>query len=167
MKILKLLKRESGITMLEIMITVVLIGILSSMATPRFLQFIGRMKGRADVSNNISYLRSARTFAISNGVPTGVYFDIGNNQVYVFQDDNGDENYSDGTDTVVIGPEELNGSTNINYCSFENNVVIFETDGSTDESGTIEFGTCDDSYRQYTVSILAATGKVSMTIQNY
>ncbi len=167
MKILKLLKRESGITMLEIMITVVLIGILSSMATPRFLQFISRMRGRADVSNNVSYLRSARTFAISNGIPTGVYFDVGGNQVYVFQDDNGDEAYSEGTDTVVIGPEELNGSTSINFCSYDNSVVIFNTDGSTDESGTIEFGTSDDHYRQYTVSILAATGKVSMNIDNY
>ncbi|MBD3170794.1 MAG: prepilin-type N-terminal cleavage/methylation domain-containing protein [candidate division Zixibacteria bacterium] len=161
----KKIRSQSGITMLEIMIVVVLIGVLSSMAAPRFLNFISRMKARGDAANNASYLRSARSMAITNGVPSGVWFDNSNNQVVVFSDDDDNGIYTAGGDSIITGPVDMSGNTVIEGCTFSNNCVVFDTDGSTGSSGTVTLGNCMDTTQTYTINILASTGKVKMTVE--
>jgi prepilin-type N-terminal cleavage/methylation domain-containing protein len=157
------LKNNSGFTMLEIMIAVVLIGILSSMATPRFLDFIQRAKGRADASTNVSYLRAARSQAITTGVPTGVKFDTANKQILVFADLDANGNYSAVNDSVTLPLLELKGDTDILNCSFSNDVVVFNTDGTADASGQVEFSVANDTTRTFLVNVLASTGRVKLT----
>ena len=120
------LKNQAGVTMLEIMIVVVLIGILSSMATPRFLDFISRMKARGDASNNASHLRSARSMAITGGIAHGVWFDASNNQVTVFEDSDNNGVFNAGGDSVITGPLDMSGNTVIEQCTFSNNCIIFD-----------------------------------------
>jgi len=157
------LKNNFGFTMMEIMIAVVLVGILSSMAAPRFLDFIQRAKGRADAATNVSYLRAARSQAISTGVPTGVRFDTANKQIIVFSDLDANSIYSAVVDSVTLPPLELKGDTNILNCNFSNDVVIFNTDGTADATGQVEFSIAADTTRTFIVDVLASTGKVKLT----
>ncbi len=159
------LKNSRGFTMLEIMITIVIIGILASMATPRFLNFIQRMKGRAEASRDVSFLRSARSEAVSSGTPTGVKLNNVNKSLFVFQDIDGDNIYTAGIDSITAGPITLSGSTILKSCSFGNNTVIFNTNGTANSSGSFVFTYEEDTTRVFTISITAATGKVRMTTE--
>ncbi|MCP4634419.1 MAG: prepilin-type N-terminal cleavage/methylation domain-containing protein [candidate division Zixibacteria bacterium] len=157
------LKNNFGFTMLEIMISVVLVGILSSMAAPRFLDFIQRAKGRADAATNVSYMRAARSQAVTTGVPTGVKFDTSNKQIIVFSDLDGNGLYSAFTDSMTLPALELKGDTNIENCTFGNDVVIFNTDGTANVTGQVEFSIGCETTRTYVVDVLASTGKVKLT----
>lgn len=156
-------KNQAGFTMLEIIITVVIIGILSSMAVPRFLDFIQRTKSRANAVNNVAYLRAARSQAITNGIPTGVNFDVVNKQVLVFSDLDGNGRYSASSDSITMAPLELAGDTQILNCTFPNNSVVFNTNGSANASGQIEFSFNSDSARTFLVNVLASTGRAKLT----
>lgn len=157
--------KQSGFTMLEIVIGVALIGILSSMAVPRFLDFIQRMKGRADASNNVGYLRAARSMAVTNGAPTGVVFDDGSDQVNIFVDSDMNGQYSPGIDSVVLGPFEMAGDATIINSTLVNNSVLFNTDGTANASGQMEFVFYGDNRQTFVVNVLASTGKVKMNIK--
>ena len=163
MKKFGVLGKQDGITLMEIMIAVVLVAILSAMAVPRFLDFVGRMKARTETSTNVAYIRSARSEAISTGVPTGITFDEDQQALLMFQDTDQSGSYGQGIDSLIIAPIPIQGST-VTSNTFPNNCVIFNTDGTANASGQISFSACNDSVVTYTINVLASTGRVRLTM---
>ncbi len=160
------LSSERGLTLLEIMIGVVIIGIVASMAVPRFGIAMDRMEFRSVNRDVVSTLRLARSNAISEKNEYGVYFNSGNLTATFFEKlGTAMDVYEDGTDRIVK-IDTLGGVPGACLdgfgASFENSTVVFEPDGSANTGGdlwTIEL--TEDIVGVAIINILPATGRVS------
>ncbi len=71
----KFLRSKQGFTLIELMTTVVVIGIAAAMVAPGFDRAVKRIEFKAKTKDAVSMFRTARSFAISDKVPYGIYFD--------------------------------------------------------------------------------------------
>ncbi len=74
----ELVRSTKGITLIELVVVMVLIGILSAIATPSFLQWRQNLEYRQAARDIVSMLRNARNQAISTNVQYRVEFDAPN-----------------------------------------------------------------------------------------
>ena len=79
-------KSISGFTLLELMITVVIIGIVAAMAVPRFNIAFERMKFRSQAQEMNSIIKVARSMAISDKRQYGIHVDNVGMIVTLFMD---------------------------------------------------------------------------------
>lgn len=149
-----------GITVLELMVAVVIAGILSAMAIPRFSLEVERIKFKSSSRDLLSNLREARSLAISERQPFGLHFNSSNGEYTLFQDkvisvppafDDGDS---------VLSVDTVPGNFSTVGSSFTNNVVVFRNNGSASESGMIYSVAMNDggSTNVATFDLLASTG---------
>ncbi len=152
---------QSGITLMELMIVVITIGIMAAMAAPRFLDYIPTLKTKAAVREVVSQMRLARSAAIAEKTPIGIYFHSYEGGYTVFADtvDVGSHLY-DETDPI-IRQKEFPPEIELGYLTFDDNVVIFDADGSASTSGSIIF-LSPAGEELYEISVLAGTGKIKM-----
>ncbi|MCD6160852.1 MAG: GspH/FimT family pseudopilin [candidate division Zixibacteria bacterium] len=155
--------KQAGFTMLEMMIVVVIIGITASMAAPSFFDWIPNMKLKGEAKQNLNYLRQARSKAVAENNQYGVYFDVDNKQLYFFKDTHQPSNaiYSNGADSLIEGPIDMESNFEYSDCTFNNNTVIFFSDGSASTSGSIDIERPEQA-EYFIISLLAATGKVKL-----
>lgn len=162
----RLLRSQSGITLMELMITVVIIGLIAAMAGPRLGQEMSKKKFRGSARELVSALRQARSLAVSEKTPCGVFCDLEGATVTVFKDvvfsdpptmDAGDETIR--TDTIP-------GDYPILYHTFADPAIMFSPSGSASSSGDIFIisygseGTTSTMYAR--VSVLGATGRIRL-----
>jgi len=153
---------------MELMITVVIIGIVAAMAVPRFQIAYERIKFRAATREITSKIRLARSYAVSTKEQHGVYFDPTTLSYILFKDlvntsamkyDAGDSIISLDTLPVVfsfLGTDDVNNS------------IVFRSNGST--SGTLNVVTLavtPDIIGVHQHTILAATGRIETTSAYY
>lgn len=153
---------QRGITMTEMMIVVVTIGIFAAMAVPRFMEYIPKIRAKSAVKQVVSELRRARSSAISGKRPVGVYFDVNSRDYIVFVDsvDVDAQTYAEGSEPE-LRRNELAVGVEMGYITLANNVVIFAPDGSASCTGRMAF-LAEEAQVLYEVSVLAGTGKVKM-----
>ena len=150
---------REGYTMLEIMIIVVIIGIMAAMAVPTFYNVTPKLKARSQARSTLNYIRLARSRAISEGAQVGVYIDAANRQYLIFKDTvNPTLMTYDTGDSILVGPETIDGVVVIVSSTFANNTVVFGPTGSASASGNFVFDK-DGGGARYTVSVLGSTGK--------
>lgn len=158
------IKSRRGITLVELMTTVVIVGIVAAMATPHFERAIDRIKFRSQTKNLVSMLRTARSNAISEKVPYGVAFDFGSNTITMFRDTTnvGSNTYEAGSDSVITADTLGVGYM---YCSitFPNSVIVFQPNGSASSSGDIYLH-CETAKEisDSQINVLASTGRSKM-----
>ncbi|MEE8578251.1 MAG: GspH/FimT family pseudopilin, partial [candidate division Zixibacteria bacterium] len=145
----------------------VIIGIVASMAVPRFGIAMDRMEFRSVNRDVISTLRLARSQAISEKNEYGVYFNAGNLTATFFEKLGTTMNaYEDGTDRVVK-IDTLGGVPGACLdgfgATFVNSAVIFDPDGSANVGGTLWTVDLTESHVGVgIISILPATGRISI-----
>jgi len=159
MKALKMNQR--GITLMELVIVVVTIGVMAAMAVPRFLNYIPKLKSRAAVKEVVSQLRLARSAAIAEKRPVGVYFNDADGEYIVFVDSVDVESQVYDECDPLIRSKTFSHGIEMGYGTFDDNVVIFSPDGSASSSGEIAF-IMDQGATMYQITVLAGTGKVKM-----
>jgi len=163
-------KSKRGITLLELMATVVIIGILSSIAAPSFERSYDRIKFRGKTKDIVSLMRLARSEAITKKAPYGVHFDDQAMIISLFKDEANLSNYSYdiGSDSLVkvdsLPPEFV-----YLYGTFANAAVVFQPNGSASSSGYIYLISYNnDITNTSSASVLASTGKSRVDyIHNY
>ena len=164
------LKSIAGITIVELMSTVVVIGIISAAAAPSFNRAVQRIKFRSETKNLVSTLRMARSQAISEKAPYGIYYDATNRTVTTFKDLTNLANYTfeSGSDSV-IKVDQLPYDIAYLYASFPNSTVIYEPNGTASASGDIYLLTTDHGIVNTSqVNVLASTGRAKVAyIHNY
>ena len=79
-------RSNCGITLIEMMITVVIIGVVTGMAVPRFQAAWEKLRIRGADRDAVSTLRLARSMAITGKDPYGVYFDGNALTITLFKD---------------------------------------------------------------------------------
>lgn len=124
------MREEKGYTLIELVIAVSLIGIVSAMAAPQFLQMAPKMRVDSATRQVVSEMLSLKFKAISENRKYRIIFGQPNgNQYQVQQDGNRDDDYTDAADTfvkTVTLPE----------------TIVFGTNASKNTSGD---PVCDDA----------------------
>ena len=157
----KLHLNQSGTTLIELTIIAVIIGVLSAMAVPRWLEYLPQLRTKAAARETVSTLREARSLAISQKVTYGVYFDVydGNCTLFANTTDPAEATFSEGDSVITKNAVGL--AVRMNYTTFPDNCVIFDPNGSASGSGTVNVNS-ENYQTMYTIEILQATGRVKL-----
>ncbi len=156
--------------MIEMMITVVIIGIIAAMAAPYFDRSIQQIRFKTQAKDVLSTLRMARSNAVTEKCQYGVYFDFESQGITAFKDIANPKSfiYDDGLDSV-ISVDTLNGDFAYLWASFTNSAVVFRPNGTASESGDIFlYSEASESYNWSHLNVLASTGRSKIYyIYNY
>jgi|WetSurMetagenome_2_1015567.scaffolds.fasta_scaffold204670_1 type II secretion system protein H len=158
---------SSGISMLEMMIVVVVIGLMAALAVPNFGGAIHKMKFDNEGRSIVSALRQARSTAISIQQPVGVYFDINHKMTQTFID-----RVSVGSDTYEAGDslihsDSLEASVSYFSATFSGQTVVFQPDGTASTGGyVVAHASTDVGSRSFTIGVTAGSGRVRLDFYN-
>jgi len=162
---------QKGFTLIELMTTVVIIGIVATMAVPRFQKAYERMEYRAANKELSSTLKVARSMAISNKEIFGVNFDPTSKIISVFKKDTASTLFS----TFEVSDSLIRVDTFSNMYStlstdFTDNTISFRPNGSAIYSGggnIVCMAYTEDLIGITQVNVLAATGRVKLDSHYY
>lgn len=164
----KKLRSQSGVTLIEILTTVAIVGILAAMASPYFERGIEQVRFRSQTKNITSMLRTARSLAISEKVPHGVDFNFAGGLITLFKDsiNPAAEQYDVGADPA-IEVDSIATNYAASYTTFTTSSVIFQPNGTASESGDVEIRySSEESYKTGQVNVLASTGRCKIMFIN-
>jgi type IV fimbrial biogenesis protein FimT len=122
---IEIMRKNSGFTITELMVTIAVIAILASLAIPNFLAWLPNYRLRSGAEEIQSTLQFARLTAIKENATTTVAFDIAN------------ETYR----ASVVGGQTIRGGRmpagiDINSASFGGTSVQFDSRGIANNAGT-------------------------------
>jgi prepilin-type N-terminal cleavage/methylation domain-containing protein len=165
------LRTNYGITLIEIMTTVVIIGIVSAMAVPRFTNAYERIQFRSANRDITSSIRLARSKSISEKSNCGVYFDWESRTAILFVKDTSNsllDTYEPGDSVIRI--DSL--STQLDYIDTDlmASAIVFRPNGSATFNGggnIITMKYTEDMIGINVTNILASTGRVRSTSYYY
>jgi prepilin-type N-terminal cleavage/methylation domain-containing protein len=164
------LRQVRGVTMVELMAAVVIIGVVTSMAAPQFEQAIQRIKFRTETKNILSTLRTARSHAIAEKNQYGVHFDGNSFVITLFKDIANLSNfiYDSGTDSI-LRVDTLPVEFTYLYASFTNSAVVYAANGTACATGDIFLmSTPGATVNLSQLNVLASTGRSKIQyIHNY
>ncbi len=167
---MKMMKRKlgsaRGITIIEMMITAVIIGLVAAAAVPRMQIAYERMKFKKANKSVNSTLRLARSMAITDKEQYGVFFDGDSKQVVLFKDVVSPGAYMYEAGDSICRIDTLPAEFTTIVTDVANNNFFFERNGSCHfvGSGNIyTFAYTEDVMNFTTHNILAATGRVHST----
>ncbi|NKB37819.1 MAG: prepilin-type N-terminal cleavage/methylation domain-containing protein [Gammaproteobacteria bacterium] len=165
------MRNQSGFTIIELLVTVAVVGTLIAIALPNYNIFVKNNCLTTTTNNLVTSLQLARSESIKRGRNVGVHTISGWASGWiVFDDEDNGYDYDAGTDDILrdIAPTcgvgtmtitEINGSTgaapNPNDVTASDTSFYYESTGFIDSAGTFEF--CDDrtaeTGRMITISI--------------
>ncbi len=155
------LRQSWGFTFVEMMITVILIGILSALAVPSFIRTMDRVKLKSQVREIVSDIRWARSKSIQTKVQCGVVFNVANNTYSIFMDTDNPGNFVYSVNDSTLQTKTLSSKLDLTACTFPNNCIIFRSDGTGCSTGQINCSSTSIS-ENYNVNVLATTGRVKI-----
>ncbi len=150
---------------MELVIVVVVIGLMSAMAVPSFLNYTSKLETKSTARDIVSTLRLARSKAVSERAQYGIFFNTGARQYTYFKDkvSPGLLQYDPGVGgDSVIAQHALDADVNYVSNSFTNTTVIFKTDGGASSSGDLKLTPASGGFT-YNINVLASTGRVKLT----
>ena len=161
-----LFKSQRGVTILELLITTVIIGIVSAMAVPRFQTAVERLKIRSGGQEMNSVMKLARSNAISNKQPYGLHFDSDKMIVTLFE-----ENVVPGSTVVVfdnadsiVHVDTLPQEFKYLDTDCDGDVIVFQPNGSCSFVGggnIYAIATTEKVTAIIINNVLASTGRVN------
>lgn len=154
--------RESGLTFIELMTVVAVIGIVAAMAVPSFLGYMPKLRVKAAARDVVSQLRLARSRAVAERRPFGVAFNLADNSIFTFADTDDPASQTYSTSDSVVSADTLNADVDLSSCTYANNCVVFNSTGAASTSGDLQVVTGDGSILM-SINVLASTGRVRLT----
>jgi len=171
------LKSREGFTLIEILMTMIIMGILMSVAVPNFSKWKEKHEINGQAQKVYFDLMLARTSAVKNNNLVRVTFNT-TSHTYTIHDDTNDDGTQDSGEAVksVALENDINFAYNTGITDIDGNtisapvsfggsqVVTFDSRGQASASGSVfllhtsDIGSTDDRARS--ISVLQATGAV-------
>jgi prepilin-type N-terminal cleavage/methylation domain-containing protein len=165
------IKSNSGITLIELLIVVAIVGIVTTMALPRFQNAYDRMKFRSANRDLMSSMKLARSQSIAEKKYVGVYFNVDNSTTTLFEKDTAYTtlNMFEETDHV-LRVDTIPGMSSFLWTDMTNNAMTFRPTGQAVYEGGGNIVTL--SYNEsmlgiYQINVLASTGRVKPMYHYY
>ncbi|MFH2057016.1 MAG: GspH/FimT family pseudopilin [bacterium] len=164
------LSGSRGISMMEMMIAVVIVGLLAAMSLPTLDGAIKKMKFKNAGREILSAFRLARSSAITLQEPHGVFFDGATGNIIVFADRSNVSAalYEPPADSIVfidsVAAPTDGTSGNLLYTGFPNQTVVFYPDGRASATGDVYLHRYDTEgdYNSLSIYVTAATGRARL-----
>ncbi len=163
-------RSQSGITLIELMITTVIIGIVASMAVPRFQIAWEKIKFRTANRDIISTLRLARSMAITDKELYGVHFNGDALAITLFKDLVNSGNIAFETGDSVMRVDTLPHEFDYIATDLSNDVLVFRPNGSASFVGggnIITLAATESIIAIASHNILSSTGRIQSYISVY
>lgn len=162
------IRSQKGITLIELLTTVVIIGIVAAMAVPRFQKALERIRFRSANRDITSQLRLARSFAVSTKDQYGLYFDNSKMTYTLFKDKTNTPSMQFEIGDSVIKVDTLPTEFTMIATDKVNNSIVFRPNGSTDATANIvTLASTPDMVGIHQHNILAATGRIATQSSYY
>jgi len=170
---------RAGFTLVELMITLVIIAIMASIGTPALLSSLPGMRVNGAVRQVLSDIRLAKTKSIERGMPVVVKFHVNSSAnaatgTYVVAvDDNEDGNFTSDDTSYVKEFTIADDYANIEFSSAVSgtpsdgvdldldtaNAITFMPNGSASENGNIYLRPAEDTgEKNRRIQIFSSTG---------
>ena len=157
-------RNSKGITVLELVIGAVVVGVIAAMAAPEFGDVVKRLRFKRASRDMVSAMRLARSDAIAQRTQVGLYFDYSSNGYVIFKDQINPDQFTYDVGDSVVKTIGLEGGVSLYYHTFTGSAVIFKPDGSASSSGNVVLS--DQEWTRHSViDVLASTGRVRLTYQ--
>jgi prepilin-type N-terminal cleavage/methylation domain-containing protein len=114
----KILKNRTGFTMVEVAVTLSLLGILTAIAVPSYISWLPRHKLQTSARQIYDDMNLAKIRAVKDNRITCIQFNTGNNTYTVFFDVGGGFGYQAGTDIPIKSNVALEDGVNITGSPF-------------------------------------------------
>jgi prepilin-type N-terminal cleavage/methylation domain-containing protein len=168
--ILSRTRQKSGFTIVELMTTVVIIGLVSAMAAPQLQKAFERNRFRSRVKDMTSTLRLARSSAITDKVPYGICLNTEAMTMTLFKDLVTPENYDFVTGDSVVRVDTLPPEIVWMGTDVTNNVITYIPSGAAGFSGggnLYMLASSRDVVAFSSTNVLASTGRVQSSFWHY
>ncbi len=159
-----------GFSIVEMMIVIVIIGIMTGLATPKIGKAYARMKLKAAARDIGSDFRLARSKAISTKEQYGLYFDQSTRTITIFYDKTNPTAYKFESTDSVVAVDTLPKEYTYLATDCTNNVIAFKPSGAAAFSGggnMTTIATSSDAICIGVANVLASTGRVTNNIYVY
>ena len=159
----KKIRSPRGFTLIELMIGAVVLGILASLAAPRFQAAYERQKLRGGNKMLVSKLKTARSFAISTKTQHGVLVDPYERTITVFRDIQNPGNLTYESGDSVLSMDTLPQEFQLIYTDCDNDIIMYNANGSASFTGNGNIwldGYTETIYASYWINVLPSTGRV-------
>lgn len=173
--------RETGFTMVEMLMVVTIVGIMGTVAVPGFMSLSPRMSLKDAARDVVNDMQMARTRALRDKASWAIQFNTGADGGYtVLSDDGADDTWNTADDTVyrTVNLSDYQGiSFGNNYgdrpdepnpgatdgVSFTNDRIVFNSNGTSVSGSVYVTNTKGDTFA---VGCLSAAGRIK-TWHNY
>ena len=138
---MKIFYKENGLTLIEIILSLTILAILTSMSFVWFLDYYRQTELDSSAKSIVNILRKAQSNSTSgkDSKNWGVYFDNTNNKLILFRDEG--SGYGDGSSIAIKEENYLSSFVTIVSISLNGGgkEIIFDSPrGETSQYGTIE-----------------------------
>ena len=140
-------KRESGFTLIEVMIVIAVLTIMASIAVPNFMSLLPGMRLNGAARQVMGDLMAARMNAVKENNEFKVFY-LNNYQYRILDDDDNDGNV-DGGEWTVIKDIRDNYTDNVRFYHSTNNVIFYPRGNAS--PATLYLETSDSSKKSAVV----------------
>lgn len=161
----RLRNKNSGFTLVELMIVIAIIGIMAGIAIPNFFSFLPKNRLRSATRDIVSCLQEMKLRAIKENATTVIVFDLANDRYTAFVDNGPGAaagNSALDASESIIRRETLPSELDIYNTSFVANTGGFTARGLPRNAGTVFICYGNTDYRRVIVN-LAGNIRVEMS----
>lgn len=152
---LRLKNKNSGFTLVELMVVIAVIGIMAGIAIPNFFSFLPKSRLRSAARDIVSCLQEMKLRAIKENATTVIVFDLANDRYTAFVDNGPGAaagNSALDASESIIKQETLASDLDMYNTSFVANTGGFTARGLPRNAGTVFIRYSNTDYRRVIVN---------------
>jgi len=147
-----------GFTLVELMITVSVFGLIAVLSVPNYNRFMMGWRLNGETQQLASSLRAARSTAVMKNIDVVFSFDTDTNSYSWFEDSNRDGNLDNGEYESAV--YDLGETVEISAYTLSSTTLTFGSKGNTRESGSITLRNAINNVKS--IRIFGGTGNVTV-----